>query len=377
MKLTPGLIYEAALDDQLFAELPVIIAQSLDARSCVVHWRDDQGAAEISAHSGYFSDEQMANYAINFAEHDLWTEAGMRTGYINRAWRTSDLVAEHDYSSSIFYNDWIRGMGDDTFYCCGSVMRTAQGDGCVGLHRGRGQKDFSEAAMADLDSNIDHLRRMFAIRSRIADQAGQRDSLQALFSVGLYAAITARADGRITMANQAADALLRGGRLVRSRHGRIEPAAERDRAEFSAALARAGDPANPAASTCLIQASDGSVAMISFTPVMTPMVQSAVLITIDDRQSRVGPDVIIRHLRSRYHLSNAEAEIAMMLAQGASPRDIAEQRRSALTTVRTQVKTILFKMDARRQGDVIRMIGAIGPVATAGALAGALAGAGN
>lgn len=71
VKLTSSLIYEATLDDQLFAELPVMVAAAFEARSCVFHWRDLSGTAEISTHSGYFSDDQMADYATNFAEHDL------------------------------------------------------------------------------------------------------------------------------------------------------------------------------------------------------------------------------------------------------------------------------------------------------------------
>ncbi len=363
MKLTPSLIYEATLDDQLFAQLPVIVAEAFGARSCVVHWRDGAGAAEVFAHSGYFSDEQMADYATRFAAHDIWTEAGMREGRVNRAWRTSDLVAEKDYASSIFYNEWIRGMGDDTYYCCGSVMRTVQGDGCVGLHRGRGQKDFSQVTLADLNGKVEHLRRMFAIRSRIAHQAGERNVLQALFASGLHAAVTLRPDGGIAMVNQAADKLLREGQFVRCRGGRLETAADRDRADFAAALARASDKTEPTASTCVVQGCDGSAAIVSFTPVTTSFSHSAILVTIDDRRTRVGPNVVTRHLRERFHLSNAEAEIAMLLAQGATPREIADQRRSAVATVRTQIKTILFKMDARRQGDVIRTIGAIGMVA--------------
>ena len=189
MKLTSSLIYEATLDDQLFAELPVMVAAAFEARSCVFHWRDQTGAAEISTHSGYFSDDQMADYATNFAEHDLWTSAGMARGFANKAWKTSDLVPNDQYESSIFYNEWIRSMGDDTYYCCGSVMRTAHGDGIIGLHRGRTGGDFSDRALRDLSRQVEHLRRMFAIRGRTANLASRNNLLQEIFATGPQAAI--------------------------------------------------------------------------------------------------------------------------------------------------------------------------------------------
>jgi DNA-binding CsgD family transcriptional regulator len=357
VKLTPDLIYEAALDDDLFAELPSIVATALEARSCVLHWRDQDGAAEISTHSGYFSNEQMTNYACNFVGHDLWTEAGMRQGFVNRAWRTTDLVPTKDYERSIFYNEWIRAMGDDTLFCCGSVMRTPHGDGIIGLHRGKGQSDFSDRLLHDLNRNVEHLRRLFAIRGKIAMLTKRNDLLSAMLGSDREATFAVGSGGRILLANHAADAMFLSGRFLRCRSGQVRAVSDASRRAFEAALAAAVQEPERQASSCLLRSDDGAVLIASLTPLPSSFSQPAVLVTVDDERSRMPPQVISTHLQDAFGLSPAEADIAIRLTDGATIREISDRRGSTLGTVRIQVKAVLSKMGARRQGDVVRTVG--------------------
>jgi DNA-binding NarL/FixJ family response regulator len=47
----------------------------------------------------------------------------------------------------------------------------------------------------------------------------------------------------------------------------------------------------------------------------------------------------------------------MRLADGDTIREISDRRASAVGTVRVQVKSVLSKMGARRQGEVVRTVG--------------------
>ena len=80
------------VDDEAFAELPMLLAQSVGARSCVIHWRDDQHQAEIMSHSKHFTDAQMLNYAENFVEHDEWSNRATERQFVNRIWNSKELV---------------------------------------------------------------------------------------------------------------------------------------------------------------------------------------------------------------------------------------------------------------------------------------------
>lgn len=107
-------IYDAMFDDSGMEALPSIFKQAYGARSCTFHWRHDDGGAEVLSHSGYFSDAQMLDYIENFTETDIWTLRASQPAQINKVWKCEELVPDQDYRSSIFYNDWIRAMGDDT-----------------------------------------------------------------------------------------------------------------------------------------------------------------------------------------------------------------------------------------------------------------------
>ncbi|HET9810613.1 MAG TPA: LuxR C-terminal-related transcriptional regulator [Sphingomicrobium sp.] len=356
MKLTSDLIYEAALDDELFAQLPTIVAQSLAARSCVLHWRDRSGMAEISAHSGYFSDGQMEEYAANFVEHDLWTAAGMRQGFINQAWNTTDIVPTSEYERSVFFNEWIRTMGDDTFYCCGSVMRTEYGDGIIGLHRGKSQSDFSDRSLRQLNGHVDHLRRMFAIRGRISDLQKRSDLLDQIFNAGSRAAFVLNSECRIMMVNDQGESVLRLGRFLRIRNGQVQPRIEADRTVFELAIAAAFEPPNRRGSDCILRSNDEGAALVSFMPLSSQLSRAAVLMTVEEPRRRLPRDVVLRHLQTAYGLSAAEADVALRIGDGQTVQEIGEARRSTAGTVRVQVKQILSKLGARRQADVARMV---------------------
>lgn len=368
MKLTPNLIYEAALDDEIFAELPSIVATAAGARSCVLHWRNQNGAAEIFTHSGYFSDEHMADYAANFASHDLWTDAGMAQGFVNRAWRTTDLVPTASYERSIFYNEWIRSMGDDTFFCCGSVMRTPLGDGIVGLHRGKNQADFSDEVLDELNRNVDHLRGMFAIRGKIAGLRERNGMLSAIFASDREATFAVNRGGRILLANAAAEAVLQSGRFLRCRSGQLRAVCDASRRALESAIATAADQSDGQASSCLLRSGDGGFLVASLMPLPSSFSQPAVLVTVEDERTRMLPEVVTKHLQEAYGLTRSEADVAIRLADGDSIPEISDRRRSAVGTVRIQVKSVLLKMGARRQSEVVRIVGMFGQGRAAGGM---------
>ena len=63
--------------------------------------------------------------------------------------------------------------------------------------------------------------------------------------------------------------------------------------------------------------------------------------TVDFRLDQDIADVFAR----AYSLTLAEAEVALELARGSKPKDIASQRAVSINTIRTQIKIILKKLD--------------------------------
>ena len=61
-------------------------------------------------------------------------------------------------------------------------------------------------------------------------------------------------------------------------------------------------------------------------------------------------------LRRLYGLTDAEIEVAIELASGRTPQEIALHRGSSLATVRVQIKRALTKTGTHRQGDIIGLV---------------------
>lgn len=79
------------------------------------------------------------------------------------------------------------------------------------------------------------------------------------------------------------------------------------------------------------------------------------LVTDPERQSHVRASL----LHALYGLTPAETEIANSLLTGSSLEEVAAQRRRSVTTVRSQVKTLLSKTETRRQGELICLLSSL------------------
>lgn len=69
-----------------------------------------------------------------------------------------------------------------------------------------------------------------------------------------------------------------------------------------------------------------------------------------------GGDADITMLRQAFDLSPAEAEIAVLLAQGLSRDEIALRRQVSSQTVASQIKAIFRKADVRRQAQLVALV---------------------
>jgi DNA-binding CsgD family transcriptional regulator len=61
-----------------------------------------------------------------------------------------------------------------------------------------------------------------------------------------------------------------------------------------------------------------------------------------------------------FSLTQAEAQVAIALASGKSPTQIAAERGLKMPTVRTQVRQVLEKLEKRRQSDVVSFLVRLG-----------------
>ncbi|MBE7212149.1 MAG: hypothetical protein INR65_14100 [Gluconacetobacter diazotrophicus] len=73
------------------------------------------------------------------------------------------------------------------------------------------------------------------------------------------------------------------------------------------------------------------------------------------RDLRERPDAADT-LRIGFGATAAEAQVVLRLAAGDTPAEIAERRRVSLATIRTQLRAVLEKTEARSLRDMVRLV---------------------
>lgn len=336
-------IYDALLDDDLFAALPQRLAESFGGRSSLLHWHHSCGSASVLAHSGYFSDAQLAVYESAFAPMDPWAQAAAQGQRPNEAMDLALLVPVESFVRTAFYNDYIRAMGDDTARCMGVMVRNDFGQGMIAIQSGRSRQGFTAAQIAGMDHAAGHLRRLLAVRGKLAGVERRADAARRMLDALPQAALLVRADGRILEANRQAEMLLAEGRLLYRKAGGI--GAPQGDAALLAAIAGACDPRLPTAGAA---ATGGGVPPVLAMPVRDSGGARCALLLVDSARA---PDGVAR-LKGLYGLTDAEAAVAVRLAAGKSIGDIAEARGVSVATVRSQLGVLRDKMGLSRQAEI-------------------------
>lgn len=341
--ITADQIYDALLDDEAFAALPARLAEAYGGRSAMIRWRDENGAM-VLGYSGCLTADQLATYASHFADKDPWVAASLRHGAINTATNLEDLVPVREFVRSAFYNDYLRPMGDDTARCLGLMARNVFGEGVVAIQRGLSERGFTEEQIAGVDAITPHLRRLLALRGRLAGLERRVNSLTAMLDRLTQAAMLVTADGRIVEANALAAELLSSGTPIAVRKGKLDGTA--DGQTILLAIRSACDPTEPSASIVPVGPNGR---MVAITPVKTAQGQQLAMLLINaDRAPAHG----LSQLKATYRLTDAEAAVVKLLSAGRSVTEIAEQRGVSVATVRSQFRAIAGKMDCRRQAEV-------------------------
>lgn len=349
-------IYEALLDDSLFEELPSRLARALDARSAQLHWHYADGSADVISHSGYFSDAQLQQYAIEFAGLDPWAKATANLTSSGKPMNLEEVVSPEEYQRSAFYNDFIRGMGDDTYRCIGLRSDTRWGSGMIAVHRGKTQKSFSTEELSSLETYAPHLHRLLVLRGKISALGRRAKTASAALHLMRDAALLVSAHGRLLEANSAGEILLSEANGLFVRQGFLCAADSRDdqrlRQLISSACAQV-----PGGGTVLVKRRERPPLAIAITPLRSAVGARQTLLVVNQPLAEEKP--LTFALQRLFRLTESEAKIAFHLAEGRTASEIAEQRKVSLATVRGQLKSVLSKLGCNRQAEVVILLNSI------------------
>ena len=353
-------IYDAAVDDSLWAGTATRIAETLGSTSTVLKLHGDNACVNLlECTDNLMVSAREQAWADDWHRKDLWVERSVAYG-MSRVITDEDLVTREEQARSGFYQEWLRHL--DIHHMIGAVFPAADGAiGVLGIHRPQGAGAYTGHERRQAALVLPHLQRALRLGQRFAAVSqSHAATLQALDRLDTGVLVVDGA-GRIIHASDMAERMLRENAELAVIRGRLSlrPPALHDMllALLRGAMDTArGKIAKPGAALSIARPHRMPLALE-----VAPLRPSAsafgeqqpcVLVFIRDPEAPIAA----ARLRELFGLTRTEAAVAAALGRGASLEDIAGNMSIGLATVRSHLKRILAKTGTHRQAEAVALL---------------------
>lgn len=335
-----GVIARASLGEASWRAVSDSLVRLVGARTTSMWLGDAGGGIEMIASS--FDADTEQRYGTHYAHEDLWTQRGVSR--LNRPLLGHELASADEWSRLAIWSDFYRPLGIGQLLAAGIPMGTGGGFCALGLHRAESERPFGEAEAAALGRLIPMLGTHLRLRQRLLRETGAAVVAMTGLDMMHQAAMALTGQGRVLHANALARAALRQHAGLRMRDGRLVPVDPRNELALAALLSRVA--AGGAGGALRLRGGDPTrpVNVLVVRPPDAPAGDVVLLFILDGRPRRLtGKAPLLMQL---FGLSGAEAQVAVLTAEGLTAAEIGEARGVAETTVRTQLRAVLGKTGA-------------------------------
>lgn len=270
--------------------------------------------------------------------------------------RPTDLTGDRE----LFYNDVMRPQNFRHTLHAGLFEEGQLNLGII-LQRPSRPGPFSTDQIATLQSLTPHLNRALILHSRLQAVDQMASGLAVLLDRMPMGVVLLNGVSDIVHVNNRAEHILRNTALLRSSSRRLQASGARNNRQLQHLIAAALARESVCTDTMLRLVAAGLPGLyIRVTPMELPGpsdslfpdgVRAAVWIGVYE-PGRFCP----QSLAGLYNLSPTEAELLASLAEGRGLSEIAELRQVSIYTCRTQLKTIMNKLNISRQVDLVRLV---------------------
>ena len=208
---------------------------------------------------------------------------------------------------------------------------------------------------------LPHLRQYVIVRQALGEARALGASLTGLLETTGLGIVHLDGRGRIVVANDHARKILRKGDALFDRSGNLHARLPADDATLQASLAHAlpgwGEQ-GASGSLAIRRPNHLSGVTVHINPVgdgeidFRPWRVAALVLIIDQEPKAIDPDSV----RATLGLTPTESEVAVLLAEGKTVRDIAAVTGRSEKTVRWHVQQIFEKRGISRQTDLVRQV---------------------
>jgi len=333
----------------------VFFAQDLEGRSANVN---------VAAAVGYDPSYDRA-YQEYYGARNVYLIRGRQLLRPGNVCPSHMLCPDGEVLRSEFYNGWVKPQhqGDGLL---ATVFREESLVSMIGVTRSNRARPFGREDVQAFRLLMPHLRRAVAIHRRIVGLEVERQSINRALDHWPLGVILIGRDGRTLLSNRSAEAILNEKDGLVLERGGLRAALPdetvrlrsfiRDAIETNTGLGASGGgtltisrPSFKMPLNLVVTPSCGQ------NPALTNIARAAAAIVfLSDPESKPVPNEAA--LMCLYGLSRAEAKVGSLFGQGKTVRDVSEELRISVNTVKTHLKRVFEKTGTRRQAELVRLV---------------------
>jgi DNA-binding CsgD family transcriptional regulator len=266
-----------------------------------------------------------------------------------------------------FDEEWLHPLEIDD----GLFVRLSSGarPTCFIVAAPRRTESFNTSDRVKLMSGlVPHLQQALRTHDKLGALANRTVELAGVLDVIRHGLVVVASENLVVNLNWASERIFRAGDGLSVRSGRIAAtSAHAERQLHRAihhALAGEGSTVRRGSSLTCVRPSGKRPYVIHVLPshrrdADEPLKEPMALVLIIDPEDEPEPPAA--SLRRLYHLTKAEADVALRMIRGADLKQIAEELSVSLSTVRTHLQHIFDKTDTHRQAELVRLLLLLSP----------------
>jgi DNA-binding CsgD family transcriptional regulator/PAS domain-containing protein len=354
-------LHSAPLEDDHWRLFLVELCDFTQSTYGIFSANDSAQAKRILAHSGVpaFA-EAHRQYNASFKHRDPFRQHFLRNPRVG-LFDGVELLPYNELIKTDIYREFFRPLElhHGTYMVLSMTPRKYE---FISMWRGAGRPRLDPDTRQLLSLLMPHVQTALAVRQVLHAAEHRARNAEALLDMSSTAAWLLDESGRIVFLNESARRLVGERDGVRLADEQLAPTDVLRRAEFRGLLlaAAALNQEHPGGALTLERPNGKralQVLVTPFRPADADRSHVRVLVLATDPETKVNfPDAI---LRSLYDLTPAETELANGLITGFTLDELALLRKVSVSTVRSQMKTLLAKTNTRRQSELVGLLSSL------------------
>lgn len=361
-------IYNAATRPETWQKVLELVANELKASHAFLASRESHTHQPFAFIDSGFEDGHFAKYQDYFYQVDIWTQS-LAAASPNQFHASHEVCCDKKFINSEIYHDFAKPA--NIRHSIGSLVQlpnehTASAITEVAFMRGKRGKHFSDNDVALANTYLSHVQQSLQISLALQTARIEAQQINKLIDYQDDAMCIVSNDLKLLYKNKAMESIMRSFFFCKESHSGtltfIQPEHQQHVTKAVKELSR----------LCFSQANNGihtvkkrvtidgaeSTFEITLTPwlyqVPSPLqaaAMQATLLTIRTLRSRTAPPPA--KIKDSTGLTISESHIASLLCEGLDLSAIANQRRTHISTVRQQIKSIMQKLQCNSRSQMV------------------------